>query len=348
MTRVVMALIAVAAAVLLGPASPAPAQTDSPQLQVIPYVSALGRPTETELDLSIPAGSPAAARVVVYVPNGYGAHLTHVPGTKIADVAATIDARGTRLPLQGQAVADNPASHTAQSCAPGLHAAVWVIQLPTQTRTLTIPMYVDPTSGNETSLGAFKMQVCFASPDVPEADGGAPFGAKVTLAEIDFLTAFTNPTQPALYIWRALVTPYTPGTGTPNAAATYELRSIAFIPAVLILSARYDRRKRVAVIMGKLSLAGVPPPTVSVAIIAGPTANVSRWKVIGTARGRRGAFMLRTKKLQRTSFLAGVVPADDAAGCFDGRPAAAPAGCLRETTAPVVSTRVRLVVPKKR
>ena len=36
--------------------------------------------------------------------------------------------------------------------------------------------YVDPTTGGETSLGAFKLVSCLASPYVPVGQGGAPGG----------------------------------------------------------------------------------------------------------------------------------------------------------------------------
>lgn len=348
MIKVVMAFSTVCLATLALAGSAVAA--DTPELQVIPYVTGLARQTDTELDLTIPAAAAAMAKVVIYAPAGYGATLALPAGTKIANATATVDAGGTTLALNGQAVADTPEKYTtdprAQACAPGAHAAVWLLQLPFQSQTLTLPVYVDPTTAGETGLGAYKLQVCFPSPYVPEAEGGAPFGAKLIEADIDFTTGFTNPPTANVYIWRALVTPYTVGTGTRNDAGTYELRSVAFIPVVFTLKARYDKKKRVAVLSGKLKLSGVVPPNVEVAVVGGPTTQVSKWKLIGFGRGKKGSYTLR-KKLKRSTYMAALVlPASDT--CFDGQPSVAPAGCVRETTAPAISNLAHLIVPKRR
>lgn len=341
--RRVWTLSSVTGLLALAFASPSLA-ADTPELQVIPYVTGIGRPADTELDLTIPANSAAAAQVVAYAPTGYTANLTQAAGTKIADVTIRAALAGTTLTLKGQAVADAPANHADEPCAPGLHAAVWLIQLRIQTQTLTLPMYVDPTSGSETALGAYRLGVCFPSPDVPQALGGAPLGARIVEADIDFVGSFTNPSSAGLYIWRALVTPYAMGSGTPNTAATYELRSIAFIPVVFTIKARFDRRKRVATFTGRLVLAGVAPRTVAVALVGGATRDASKWKVVGVGRGKKGTFTLR-KKLKRSTYVAGIVPPESEA-CFDGQASLAPAGCTRETTAPVFSNIVRVVVRK--
>jgi hypothetical protein len=347
MKRVVSTLAACGAALVL--ASPGFGQT-TPQLQVIPYVTGASRQTDTELDLIIPSAAAAAAKVVLYAPTGYTANLGQAPGTRIADVAATIDARGTRDTLQGQAVADAPARYAtdpaAQACAPGAHAAVWVIQLPTPTQTLSLPMYVDPTSGAETSLGAYKIQVCFPSPDVPEAQGGALLGAKIVEADVDFLNPFTNPGRVGAYAWRALVTPYTPGTGTPNVAGTYELRAIAFIPVAFTLRAKYDKKRKNFLISGRLAFAGLTPPAFAIGILGSPTLTTPRFTLVGSARGRRGAFTFR-KRLKRTTYLiAFVAPTIDR--CSAEIPTIAPAGCASETTAFMFSNPARAVLPKKR
>jgi hypothetical protein len=323
------------------------AQTNTPTLQVIPFVTALGRATDTELDISIPASAPATAKASIYVPTGYTANLTQAAGTKIADVLALVDARGTSLPLQGQVIADTPAKYAsdprAQACAPGTHAAVWVIQLQLQAQTLNVPMFVDPTSGAEAALGSYKIQVCFASPDVPEAQGGAPFGAKVVEADVDFTSAFTNPASAAIYVWRALVTPYVAGTGTPNAAGTYELRSDAFLPVRFTLKARWDVKKRVAVITGTVAVPGAT--VVRVLILGRPSATSSSISRVGTAKVTKGKFTLR-KRLTKKTFLTGFVQ-PTLASCDTSLPTPGPAGCATETTAPLISPTV-VVTPRKK
>jgi hypothetical protein len=324
---------------------------DTPTLQVIPFETALARHADTEIDFSVPAGAAATAKLVVYVPSGYTADLGQAAGTKIADAAAVVDASGTALTLQGQVTTDTPAKYAsdarAQACAPGTHAAVWVLQLPTATQTLSIPIFVDPTSGAETAFGSYKLQSCFASPYVPEAQGGAPFGAKVTEADLDFLSVFTNPAKAAVYGWRALVTPYTAGTATPNAAGTYELRSYAYLPVAFTVKARWDRKRHTGVISGKLKLAGFVPNGGSIAFVGGAGTDLSKYALIGRATIKKGAFTLR-KKFKRTTYMFGFVPAGAGECNAQETPLGAPAGCIQETTAPLISNRAKLTVPKKK
>ena len=56
-------------------------------------------------------------------------------------------------------------------------AAVWVLNLSVAGTPLTIPVYINPTSGGSQALGGYRTTVCFTPYDVPEAQGGAPQGA---------------------------------------------------------------------------------------------------------------------------------------------------------------------------
>src|SRR5919199_3368442 len=238
-----------AAAAALALAAPSMAQNE-PEFTVVPYDVALGQVADTELDLILPSSTAAPAKVTIYAAPGYTADLTQAPGTKVGDVFATVASGGASLDVRGDVVADNPANYAAdpraQACAPGTHAAVWVITITLGGTSLRIPIYVDATTGAEAALGSYKLQVCFASPYVPESQGGAPLGARLTEADIDFPTTpgvWHNPSARGIYTWRALVTPYTQGTATPNAAGTYELRSLASLPTRIALKGKFDKKR---------------------------------------------------------------------------------------------------------
>ena len=103
-------------------------------------------------------------------PAGYGLNTGVAPGTTVGTVDAVAQIGSTTVTIPtGNIVADTPANYTsnpeAQACAPGAHAAVWVAHA----ASFAIPLYVDPTSSTESSLGAFKLQACFTSPDSPGA-----------------------------------------------------------------------------------------------------------------------------------------------------------------------------------
>ncbi len=65
------------------------------------------------------------------------------------------------------------------------------------------------------------MTMCFSSPYVPTASGGAPFGAKIINAKLTLNRARSHtPVAAGTYPWRAVVTPYSVGGAAPNAAGT--------------------------------------------------------------------------------------------------------------------------------
>jgi hypothetical protein len=339
-----------AAAAALALAAPSFAQGSQPELTVVPYDVALGRVADTELDLTLPTSTSAAAKVVIYAAPGYTANLATAPGTKVGTLSATIDAGGATLPVSNAAVtADDPAKYTsnaaAQVCAPGKHAAVWVINVALGTTTLAIPIFVDPTSGTETALGSYKLQVCFASPYVDPSVGGAPGHARLTEADIDFGTGsdgagvFRNPGAGGVYRWRSFVTPYTQGTSTPNAGGTFELRSIAQLPLRIGLKGKYDKRHKRAVIKGTFR------PSADLGMPASVIVDIYRIsasgaKHVGRVRTKKGAFTFRTKQAKGTSVYSAIVAGY--AGACTGGPSVAPAGCTHETAAPVFSGVARI------
>ncbi len=229
-------------------AAAAPAFGDTTEFYAIAYDTALGRSSDTELDVFLPPSGPAEASIVFYAPQGYGVTVGQPAGTKIGAVAANVTVGGstTAVEADGDLVADDPAKYVGNTCAPGIHAAVFVANLSAAGVTVQVPLYVDPTSGADTAIGSFKIQACLASPDVPAAMGGAPGGLRLIEADLDFATVFTNPAATGNYTWSVFETPFAAGTTTPDPAGTVEARSIVGLPKLFsvkwALDAKKDRR----------------------------------------------------------------------------------------------------------
>ena len=70
------------------------------------------------------------------------------------------------------------------------------------------------------------------------------------------------------YRWRALVTAYTPGTATVNAAGTVETQGLEHAPGAVTLAAKRAGKGKAAV-SGKVTEAGTPVPNVTVVVQGG-------------------------------------------------------------------------------
>src|SRR5918911_1346685 len=116
---------------------------------------AAAAPTQTasyELD--------ATARIVVYVPTGYGVALGQPAGTQIGTIdGGSITIGGSARDLSGTIVTDDPAKHTSDVCAPGSHAGVWILNA-TAADIFTWRAYVTPyTLGTATANAAGTTEV---------------------------------------------------------------------------------------------------------------------------------------------------------------------------------------------
>src|SRR5205823_14191090 len=157
---------------------------------------------------------------------------------------ALAHAGGLTLPLSGPVTTDDPAKHTTDACSPGTNAAVWNMNLSVAGQTLVLPIYVNPTSGAATALGAYNLKICLPPWDVPPGTPGRSFqGAQVLDAKFTVNKVFTTPTGAGLLKWETLFTPYTPGKGTPNAAGTFEARAFVPLPIILGISAKWKNKK---------------------------------------------------------------------------------------------------------
>ena len=333
-----LAVCLAAAVVALAAAASAFADTS---FEARTFVTTPGALSDVGLDLVV-TSPPPVAKIVIYVPQGYGLNTSTPAGTTVGTIDAVVEAGGSSLTIPtGNIVADNPANYVslpqAQACAPGAHAAVWVAQ-PANFR---IPIYVDPTSGAETALGAFKLQTCLPSPSDPTSP--AP-GTRLTEAEIGFTrTVLTNPSATGVYMWRVLVTPYVAGTATPNPSGTYELRSAVPIPATLtIKKGGYNKKTKKVTLTGKFTLFGKPDKGDNVLIFSATASG--EVKIVGRAKtNKKGIYKLKVKLTKTTTFSALVL--GFSGSCDASPPSPAPAGCVNETDTSIFANFLR-VVPK--
>jgi len=184
------------------------------------------------------ASDDPTAKVTMYVPSGY-AVATPAPGTTLGNVTATAaaaDLGGAVLPLTGtlQAIAPNATTNAAAQACGVSPAQTWDLHLSAAGQTLDIPLFVVTAAGPEAASGfVTKLVVCLPPPDVPAGTPGrATFGAKLLSATFTS-SAITEPTAGGDYRWTSLWTPYNPGKGTPNAAATVEVQSVHHLPVTL-------------------------------------------------------------------------------------------------------------------
>jgi hypothetical protein len=336
MTKIFLAVL-LAAFALVAPAS---AAAETPTFVAATFVTTLGARSDVDLDLTISPDNAAPAKIVIYVPQGFSLNTGASVGSAVGsiDVHAVLGGNPLTIPT-GTVVADNPASYTAnpqaQACAPGTHAAVWVAHV----ATFIIPIYVDATSGAESTIGAYKLQICLTAPQATSPQ------VQLTEAELNFIrTVLTNPSTPADYLWRVFVTPYVSGTSTPNPSGTYELRGADFIPAVLTFKeSSYNKKKHQAVLTGRLLLIGKPVSGIPVyLLIVSAGGNITQAAHANT--NKKGTVTFRRPVKKTTKFAELVPPLEGP--CGSDTPTTAPGGCLSETTTPFFSNTVT-VVPKK-
>jgi len=272
-------IAAAAGACMLAFAGTALAAINPKFIVVAPPSSGAGPAVSITADLK--ETDDPVAKVQIYAPLGYQLNSPAV-GTKVGDVTArarAADLGNAVLPLKGTIVAVDPSTVATQSaqCDPVTHAATWVMNLTAAGQTLQIPMFIDATSGAEAQLAVYKIVVCLPPPDVPSGTPGrAQFGAKLIFAQFD-VNAFANPPANGEYRWRSLWTPYTPSTGSPNAAGTVESQSIVRLPTQVTIKAtkvkvhQKGKVRTLVAISGRLSQSGKAYPAAKVSVQDGKT-----------------------------------------------------------------------------
>jgi hypothetical protein len=265
------------------------------------------------------------AKIQIYVSQGYTGTVTGSAGTQIGTVHADLQALAISadaiIPTDGTVLEDDPAKYTANPCAPGLHTAVWLLHVVVSGQTIDVPVYVDTPAPAADPLGQgapVKLTLCLSSPYAEAGAARAPFGVKLLNAKLTLNQGIVvNPSVRGEYPWRAIVTPYTVNSGTPNAAGTVEARAFVELPTQLNLSVKvkaiaHKKKVRgkvhvtfssVAILTGSLveNLKGIGG--VKVTISSGPT--LAKLKARGIATTNAGGDFSRQLSLSgKTSFQA--------------------------------------------
>ena len=289
----------------------------------------------TTIHLTIPPTDDPTARLTFFVPAGTGVNLGATAGSTIGTLDAKAAAGalgGATLPLTGtvQARAANgtylssgvavPLAQAATACTTtAVHGAFWVLVLSAAGQTLEVPLFVDPvTSGPLSAAVAATLSLCLPPSDIPEALGGAAFGAKVFEASFTVKGVF-SPTA-GTNLWRLTGTPYKPGKGTPNAPATVEAQSYVETGSVVLGTIKRVLTKLAATFTaaGKVTSSGTGA-TAAVTLARGSTATKVTTFAHPAVSGRRRV-LGEVRRAARGQAAAGVRPGDgDRAGARSRR-----------------------------
>jgi hypothetical protein len=253
------------------------------------------------------------ARIVIYAPVSYKATVTQAVGSTIGEVVAhvqVLDLGPNALPLTGPVKVDSPANYPAASnlCTPGVtHEAVWTLNaaLPGQPAN-PIPVYVDHTTGAEAAFSSAKMTVCFRDPTLAPGDPRrSPNGTKFLDAAFRVKGVFTNPSKAGNQLWRSLFTPYTPGTGTPNAAGTREAQGVVPTPYKISIKRIRKARSGFFRLAGTVNIAGSLSSGVGVKLFAGVRgkSGITFNSVASTQTRRGGKYVFNRRLPKKVTYL---------------------------------------------
>jgi hypothetical protein len=283
------------------------------------------------------------AKITIYVPTGYTINASAAPGSTIGTTSGSVFARDANipLPLSGNVVVAPPNTN-APGCATGTHLAVWNLALSVAGQSINLPVHVDATSGAEAALGAYKMVVCLAPADVPQGTPGrSPNGAQLLEANFTVNNVFQVPA--ASSVWKAITTPYAPGTGLPNAAGTVETRALVSSGTLTLRARVTNKKKRTVRITGQLAQGGAGVAGSQVRLLLNGAA--SRFTARTSAVGAYSVVLRKTGKKSTTTFQARATVAErDVTSTLCATPSLPPVPCVSGTASgfTAVSNRVRI------
>lgn len=312
-----------------------------PELDTWSASPRLGVRAAMQVGTRLPDTAAEMEKVTLYVPAGYTLYPADPPGTREGHVFMdTVHdfAYGDLTSLSPAAYDNTP---QAQACAPGSHVGVWIMDFSDglfSSQTVTVPIYIDPTSVTDASLGAYKLQACLPLAHIA-SPGGYPLGSRLQDLTLEF-ARLTNPTTAGLYVWRAFVNNPDPN-GNPDPATAYEVRSDMPLPANLTLSGRFVRSHRRAVLAGQL--------TAPAASVAGVPVGLYRrgsfgfWTLVASTRTVTNGSYRFVRPIRKTATFG--TEAWTVADCKGD--STAPNGCISESFAAIDSRSVKVVVPRR-
>ena len=249
----------------------------------------------------------ALFRVQIYIPQGYTTSLVPQAGQSVGDVAAVINAtqisQEALVPVTGRIVGDTfdaTKYPTGAACVgTGTIDGVWRLELSAAGQNLVVPAYVQSiTGGPAADFASGLLTICLPSPYAEAGAARAALGAKLIEARMEIRNVFTNPATPGEYRWRAVATPWTVNSGSPNPLATVETQAFDTIPVNLTVTARVNHRRNLVVLSGRLQQNRQP--------VAGRVVEITyRSRVVRRVKtNARGAFTatVRARKGMNTFF----------------------------------------------
>jgi hypothetical protein len=317
----------------------------NPSLLVAGTNHSLSRSAPVVIGLDRDDNDDATGEVTFYSPRSYRVTLGQAPGIELGGISGQyqIGARGGAVvDIEGKIKTDNAANYVTNTCSPGAHEAVWVLEFTVEGNPMRIPIYVDRvTTGPEAAYASARMKLCLASPYLPPPQG-APSGASLLVAAFSVRSVFTNPSARASYAWNAIFTPYTPGSATLNPTLTAQSTSFVRLPVGFSVSAKRQRRGKTtfALVTACLKEGGAGIRGVSVQILGGRTARGAK-RVAGGRTNARGCATARVRVRTKTMVIAAFadVPPRQASNCQPvivarcSRPSVAPLFDLLSATA---------------
>jgi hypothetical protein len=288
-----------------------------PSLLVGDTNPALGQGGPVRIFLQVRDQDDATGMVTLYAPRGYGVSLGQPAGAELGSVIAFVRTgpiSDARQAVQGVVRADDPANHATNTCAPGNHDAVWLIDFTLTGRRSVLPIYVDRVeAGPEAAYASVRMRMCPVSPYTPAAQG-----VSLTYADLTIEGVFTNPAEQGTYAWNALFVPYARGTGTLNIAEAAQSTAYVPLPARFAVTAKRQAhgKKRFAIVTACLTEAGQGLRGVRVTLYYGGKTVFGSRKVATPSTNGRGCVTARIP-LKRTNlvFASARVPIRGASGC---------------------------------
>jgi hypothetical protein len=298
--------------------------------------------TELTIRVSQEQSDPQPAKITIYVPQGYALNTSATPGTRIGTTTGTVFSRDAniQLPLSGDVIVAPPNTN-APGCATGTHLAVWILDLQVAGQRVQLPVHVDLATGPEGALGSHKLVVCLGPSDVPPGTPGrATGGAHLLNATFTVNNVFNVPAGQT--VWKAITTPYAPGTGVPNVAGTVETRGVVAPGAISLASRVTNRARRTVRFTGRVTQAGAAVAGSRVSLLINGRA---RFRARTNAGGNYSIVLRKTGRRSTSTFQARVTVAErdvTSTGCTSpSRPGVA---CVSATASPftAVSRRLRI------